>query len=183
MPHNWECSCENWRIRLLWHVSSSRWDSSIHSPFTLKMEPNMYVRHQSKVCDLTTQFSQLQVLEALTKLKGRNRLAEDAILRLNSSLLEITQVCHNCQHLSVLFALPCKEIFTPPYSLYYLMVFPACLLLYWKWRQYVPLKHQHISTRPCSLTCHRAYLITTRLLKLLLCCLAVLMCGLKQENL
>ncbi|XP_033607158.1 nuclear pore complex protein Nup155 isoform X2 [Cryptotermes secundus] len=35
---------------------------------------------------------QQQVLEALTKLKGRNRLAEDAILRLNSSLLEITQL-------------------------------------------------------------------------------------------
>jgi hypothetical protein len=39
----------------------------------------------------------LQVLEAVTKLKGRHRLAEDAILRLNSSLLEITQVCQNCQ--------------------------------------------------------------------------------------
>jgi hypothetical protein len=35
----------------------------------------------------------LQVLEAITKLKGRHHLAEDAILRLNSSLLEITQVC------------------------------------------------------------------------------------------
>jgi hypothetical protein len=90
----------------------------------------MYAHHQSKVCDLTTQFSHLQVLEALTKLQGRYRLAEDAILRLNSSLLEITQVCHICQHLSVLFALPCQEIFTPPYSLYCFVVFPACLLLY-----------------------------------------------------
>jgi len=42
-------------------------------------------------------FPWLQVLEAVTKLKGRHRLAEDAILRLNSSLLEITQVCQNCQ--------------------------------------------------------------------------------------
>ena len=39
---------------------------------------------------------QQQVLEAVIKLKGRHRMAEDAILRLNSSLLEITQVmlCH-----------------------------------------------------------------------------------------
>ena len=38
---------------------------------------------------------QQQVLEAVTKLKGRHRMAEDAILRLNSCLLEITQVqCH-----------------------------------------------------------------------------------------
>jgi hypothetical protein len=47
---------------------------------------------QSQVHDLK-QFCHLQVLEAITKLKGRHRLAEDAILRLNSGLLEITQVC------------------------------------------------------------------------------------------
>ncbi|PSN41988.1 Nuclear pore complex protein 155 [Blattella germanica] len=35
---------------------------------------------------------QQQVLEDLTKLKGRHRMAEDAITRLNSSLLEITQL-------------------------------------------------------------------------------------------
>lgn len=92
------------------------------------MEQNMYGHRQSKVCDLMTQFSHLQVLEALTKLKGRYRLVEDAILRLNSSLLELTQVHRNCQHLAVLFALPCQEIFTPAYSPYYLVAFPACLL-------------------------------------------------------
>lgn len=35
---------------------------------------------------------QQQILEAVTKLKGRHRMAEDAVLRLNSRLLEITQL-------------------------------------------------------------------------------------------
>jgi hypothetical protein len=67
----------------------------------------------------------LQVLEAITKLKGQHRLAEDAILRLNSSLLEITQVRNNFQHVAVSYVLRWQEIFPPPSSLYYLMVFRA----------------------------------------------------------
>jgi hypothetical protein len=59
----------------------------------VKVKPRTWSSLGMKFVISQQNLTYLQVLEAITKLKGRHRLAEDSILGLNSSLLEITQVC------------------------------------------------------------------------------------------